>query len=567
MTRTGIVLFVALMHFAVVEAQNRKNEVLQAAFTRSILLFTKDIEALDWPRLAKEAGLSTIAIHPGGGHLKATMLPDTTAWVKSEAGQKFLRDCERNGIHVEYELHALRELLPRSLFETHPEYFRVDQNGNRTPDLNLCVHSQEALDVVARNAIAFSRECKPTTSRYFFWLDDGAGGPCHCEQCREYSASEQALLYENYLLAKLRRFDSRATLSHLCYNPTLDAPRPDKVRPAEGVFLEFAPIYRQYDKVYRHQWGSTNGAQHLIANLEVFPRDTAQVLEYWMDISMASQWKRPFKELPWNQQVFEGDLEYYRSIGIRHVASFGNGADRDYLNRYGMPPVMEYGSGLIRNFSSSASSTLVPQTEEQISIDGQLDEPLYKAKPFAALTIAGERCKVTSSTEVWSAWDGEHLVIAFRCEDKTLAGAAASGSERDLDGQDRVEIFVWDGEPNSGYYCIEIGRKGAVHDYSARFYRKFDDSWSVAQGCEIRAVDSPSGYVVETKISKRALLSMIDQSDSDAPFWLGLFRADFDDLNGNPTWITWRDHGGVPDFHIPAAFKKVRLAPQTDASR
>lgn len=311
MTRTVIVhvLIFTLLQYAVVEAQAPQNKTRQIAFTRSILLFTKDIESLDWRRVAKEAGLSTIAIHPGGGHLKPTMLPETIAWVKSDVGQKFLRDCEANGIDVEYEVHALRELLPRSLFQTHAEYFRIDKDGMRTPDVNLCVHSHDALDIVARNAIAFSRECKPTTSRYFFWLDDG-GELCHCDKCKHYSPSEQSLLYENHLLARLRKFDPLATLSHLCYSPTLKAPRPEKVRPDEGVFLEFAPIARRYDQAYRDQWESTNGAQYLIANLEVFPRKTAQVLEYWMDISKASNWKRPFIKLPWHQQVFDGDLAY-----------------------------------------------------------------------------------------------------------------------------------------------------------------------------------------------------------------------------------------------------------------
>ena len=83
-------------------------------------------------------------------------------------------------------------------------------------------------------------------------------------------------------------------------------------------------------------------------------------------------------------------------------------------------------------------------------------------------------------------------------------------------------------------------------------------------GCEIRAVNSLNGYVVETKLSKEALRSMLNEGDTDAPFWLGLFRADFDKLNGNPTWITWRDHGGEPDFHIAEAFKKVQLVPNAN---
>jgi len=39
---------------------------------------------------------------------------------------------------VEYECHVLKEMLPRFLFDTHPEYFRLDAKGTRTNDLNIC---------------------------------------------------------------------------------------------------------------------------------------------------------------------------------------------------------------------------------------------------------------------------------------------------------------------------------------------------------------------------------------------------------------------------------------------
>jgi hypothetical protein len=40
----------------------------------------------------------------------------------------------------------------------------------------------------------------------------------------------------------------------------------------------------------------------------VFPAGTAQVLEYWLDVSRFSQWKRPAVRLPWRRDVLEADL-------------------------------------------------------------------------------------------------------------------------------------------------------------------------------------------------------------------------------------------------------------------
>ncbi len=85
----------------------------------------------------------------------------------------------------------------------------------------------------------------------------------------------------------------------------------------------------------------------LDANLEVFARDTAQVLEYWLDVSLHSNWTRPAKQLPWAPAVFRSDLETYAKRGIRHITSFAAWIDGDYVKRFGHPKfVSEYGNGL-----------------------------------------------------------------------------------------------------------------------------------------------------------------------------------------------------------------------------
>jgi hypothetical protein len=55
------------------------------------------------------------------------------------------------------------------------------------------------------------------------------------------------------------------------------------------VFLEYAPIKRRYDTPYEKQSGpgQPDALAALDANLAVFPAATAQVLEYWLDVSSA----------------------------------------------------------------------------------------------------------------------------------------------------------------------------------------------------------------------------------------------------------------------------------------
>jgi hypothetical protein len=309
--------------------------------TRGVVLVPEDLSLADWPERAANAGLTTIALHHGTS-------PKVVAdFIDSTAGRQFLAQCARWGLHLEYELHAMRELLPRTLFATAPDLFRMDDQGRRTSDANLCVHSARALEIVATNAVRLARRLPPTTSRYFFWGDDGMPW-CRCPQCRAFSESDQALLLENHLLRALRQLDPAARLAHLAYANTL--PPPARVRPEPGVFLEFAPIRRRYDLPYESQTGpdARDALQALRENLRVFPASSAQALEYWLDASRFSQWKRPAVKLPWRRDVLAADALTYAQLGLRHVTTFAVWIDADYLARFGEPPLGEYGETLLK---------------------------------------------------------------------------------------------------------------------------------------------------------------------------------------------------------------------------
>ena len=324
----------------------RRVEAAEAFFkTRGVVLVPDDLTTWPWPQKAKEVGLSTI-----GTHITPRQV---TTFVKTEAGQKFLEDCGRLGLEVEHELHAMRDLLPRELFEKDPRMFRMGKNGERVADCNLCVHSAAALAVACENAVRYAEILRPTTGRYFYWIDD-AKPMCHCAKCRGLSDSDQALILENRLLGALRRVDGRATLAHLVYVNTL--PPPTQVKPEAGIFVEFAPYRRRYDMPLARRDGHlcpgarTHGEQLdlLDANLEVFGTAGAQALEYWIDVSRFSGFTKPDRrpKIPWNEEVFLDDLDTYGSRGIKHVTSFAVRLDGPYVKRHGEPPLKQYAGGL-----------------------------------------------------------------------------------------------------------------------------------------------------------------------------------------------------------------------------
>jgi hypothetical protein len=325
-----------------------------SAPTRGVILYPFDLSLGDWPERAAKAGINTIALHA------ARRLDVLSDFIRGEAGQSFLAKCQKLNINVEYELHAMGELLSRELYYKDPTLFRLDESGLRNVDANCNPFSKSALDIIAEKAVEYAKLFRPTTGRYFYWPDDGAKWD-YSASGKELNASDQALIVENHILKALRKHvDPKATLSHISYHYTLAAPT--AVKPETGIFLEFAPILRDYSQSLanlsaktrrphdKHPDPTTNNGylEILEANLKLFGVESAQVLEYWLDVSMFSKWTRPAVKLPWDQKVCEADVAVYRKLGLKHFTSFATYIDADYVKRYGDPQeaLSAYGKAL-----------------------------------------------------------------------------------------------------------------------------------------------------------------------------------------------------------------------------
>ncbi len=326
-------------------------ELEQRFITRGVVLYPWDLTLKDWPERAKHAGITTIGLHAAS---RLDLLMD---FVKREEGLSFLDRCRELELQVEYEVHAMGELLSREYWASPDRnMFRMDASGQRNPDSNCCPSSSQALEVISEKAVEFGKILKPTTGRYYFWPDDGKEW-CHCPKCKGLSNSDQATMVENAIIAALRNhLDPMAQLSHISYSFTLPPPR--SIQPHEGLFLEFAPIGRVYNrpiddpdvKLDNREPEPKSHLEYLEildSNLEVFSREKAQVLEYWLDVSRFSGWKRPAQKIQWNDQVIKSDAHAYAQRGIRHITTFATWIDADYVNRFGNPPLNEYVQSLM----------------------------------------------------------------------------------------------------------------------------------------------------------------------------------------------------------------------------
>jgi len=309
---------------------------------RGIIIHPDELE-WSWVERLQEAHLNVLALHPPGGvnaHLTLEaaihhrLLPQTQA-IFNRLGHM--------GVEIEYEAHAMGWLLPRSLFAVKPDWFRMDENGKRVSDFNLCPSQPEALDYVAARAEQLARLLNVDSNRYFFWLDDVSNCSCHCEKCRALSVSDQQLTVVNAMLRGIRRYRPDAKISYLAYHEAIAAP--EKVEPLSGVFLEYAPFHRNAHRPLLDPECPENvqEAQSLRPLLSYFGTKDSQVLEYWMDNSMYSKWTKPPKQFKLDEAVMQSDVQAYREMGFESITSFGCYLGADYRELWGEPPVTRYG--------------------------------------------------------------------------------------------------------------------------------------------------------------------------------------------------------------------------------
>lgn len=147
----------------------------------------------------------------------------------------------------------------------------------------------------------------------------------------------------NHLLHRIRRDDPQASLSYLAYYECMDPPT--VVLPDEGIFLEYAPIERNLNKPLVES-GQNSRLQHL---LSIFGKETAKVLEYWLDNSLFSNWTKPPKRFKPNASVIRSDFKYYRDLGFTDISSFACYLGSDYEDLYNSPDISPFASAYLND--------------------------------------------------------------------------------------------------------------------------------------------------------------------------------------------------------------------------
>lgn len=306
----------------------------------SSLLIHPDELTKAWIDRMADNGITVLGIHPVGGKNAVSSLQELLKWLKTEEFRGLIDYAKSRGLEIEYEFHAAGYLVPRGLFESHPEYFRVNADGERTTEFNFCVSNQEALELCSKRAVEVAKALYGSRPFYYMWLDDRRGSHCRCPKCRSLSPSDQQLTVINSIARALKKWNPAAKIAYLAY---VDLVEPPAVKPEDNVFLEYAPMERyvsgEQERIER-EWTAQEPLK------EVFGGKDMKVLEYWLDNSLFSKWTKPPKPFALDKQAMERDIAHYKKWGAQQIASFACYLGPDYEELHGGVDIAPFAEAL-----------------------------------------------------------------------------------------------------------------------------------------------------------------------------------------------------------------------------
>jgi Domain of unknown function (DUF4838) len=226
---------------------------------------------------------------------------------------------EKFQVDAEYGGHVVELLMPRGLFESHPQYFSVGADGARTTRGNFCVSNRQALGIVRDHALAYVRDYPENRMLHVWGADLKQGGWCRCAACAALSPQLQYMKVVDAVAGALTDSGSEIPAAYLAYHDTLE---PDPaLRPRDNVWFEWAPRERCYSHAIDDQSCATNRKyfSSLERYLEIFD-GRGMVFEYYADAIL-------FGGLSFaTPSVIVRDLQAYHRLGIRSVSCLTFGA-------------------------------------------------------------------------------------------------------------------------------------------------------------------------------------------------------------------------------------------------
>lgn len=268
---------------------------------------------------------------------------------RTKMNVSFHKDATAYGGTLTYVLWdvTLTKLVPDSLFKTNPEYFAMDENGNRHTD-HVCMSNPDILPIAIENARA-AIEKSTNGAKFLHVGQKDNSNYCHCDTCEalyaQYGAvSAPTLIFTNKLAEALEDEYPEFTFTFYAYGET-DRPPTDKtLRCRDNV----APVLCGLHKACRShsllECGAQDGNETLM-NLygDNYPQiaddfkvwteiaDRTYIYDYTINFLYSAQFFSNFEYMQETMKYMHdiGITGYIYNCGDGHYAAFND--LRNYL--------------------------------------------------------------------------------------------------------------------------------------------------------------------------------------------------------------------------------------------
>ncbi len=242
---------------------------------------------------------------------------------------------------------TLITLVPKALFSEHPEYFAMDENGNRHTD-HVCMTNPDVLDLVVKNCREIMTNATNGAKFIHIGQDDNINY-CHCENCEalyeKYGAvSAPTLIFTNNLADILGPEFPDYTFTFYAYNETDRPPTDTTLRCRPNV----APVLCGLHKACRShsllECGAQDGNETLMnlygdnhpqiaEDFKVWTEiaDRTYIYDYTINFLFSAQFFSNFEYMQETMKYMHdiGITGYIYNCGDGHTAAFNE--LRNYL--------------------------------------------------------------------------------------------------------------------------------------------------------------------------------------------------------------------------------------------
>lgn len=266
-----------------------------------------------------------------------TMGTNETHRARTRMNVSFHQNATKYGGTLTYSLWdaTLITLVPKSLFAEHPEYFAMDENGNRHTD-HVCMTNPDVLDLVVKNCREIMTNATNGAKFIHIGQDDNINY-CHCENCEalyeKYGAvSAPTLIFTNNLADILGPEFPDYTFTFYAYNETDRPPTDTSLRCRPNV----APVLCGLHKACRShsllECGAQDGNETLMNLYGDNHPQIAEDFKVWTEIADRTYIYDYTINFLFSQQFFSNfeymqeTMKYMHDIGITgYIYNCGDG--------------------------------------------------------------------------------------------------------------------------------------------------------------------------------------------------------------------------------------------------